>query len=72
MRTTRVRRTGATLAMTWSATAGEAYQMLYKTNLRQAGWSNLTPTFIATNAVMTTLDATGPDSQRFYRIVLLP
>jgi uncharacterized repeat protein (TIGR03803 family) len=64
--------TGATLTLTWSATVGETYQMWYKTNLNQINWNNLGSTIIATNAVMTTLDATGPDQQRFYRIELLP
>ena len=67
-----VKKTGATLALTWSATVGETYQMLYKTNLNQINWNNLGSTIIATNASMTTLDATGPDQQRFYRIELLP
>ena len=67
-----VEETGATLTLTWSATVGETYQMWYKTNLNQINWNNLGSTIIATNALMTTLDATGPDQQRFYRIELLP
>ena len=67
-----VEETGATLALTWSATVEETYQMLYKTNLNQINWNNLDSTIIATNALMTTFDATGPDRQRFYRIELLP
>ena len=66
-----VEETGATLTLTWSATVGQNYQMLYKTNLNQINWDNLGPANIATNAAMTTLDATGPDRQRFYRIELL-
>jgi uncharacterized repeat protein (TIGR03803 family) len=67
-----VGRTGGTLTLTWSATVGQNYQMLYKTNLTQATWSNLNNSLSATNPVMTTLDATGPDRQRFYRILLMP
>jgi len=67
-----VKETGATLALIWSATVGETYQMWYKTNLNQINWNNLGSTIIATNALMTTLDATGPDRQRFYQIELLP
>jgi len=66
-----VEETGATLTLTWSATVGETYQMLYKTNLNQINWNNLGSTINATNASMTTLDATEPDRQRFYRIELL-
>jgi len=66
-----VKESGATLTLTWSATVDQSYQMLYKTNLNQINWDNLDSTIIATNASMTTLDATGPDQQRFYRIELL-
>jgi uncharacterized repeat protein (TIGR03803 family) len=67
-----VQETGATLTLTWSATVGETYQMLYRTNLNQTDWVNFGSTVVATNASMTTLDAIGPDRQRFYRIKLLP
>ena len=67
-----VEETGATLTLTWSATVGQSYQMLYKTNLNQTTWNNLTNSLTATNPIMTTFDATGPDPQRFYRILLLP
>ena len=60
------------VTLTWSATAQETYQMLYKTNLNQASWSNLNGSVLATNTVMTTFDAVGPDTQRFYQILLLP
>lgn len=68
----KVEETGATLTLTWSATVGQVYQMLYTTNLNQTNWNNLNSTLTATNSIMTTLDATGPDPQRFYRILLLP
>jgi uncharacterized repeat protein (TIGR03803 family) len=67
-----VAETGATLTLTWSATVGQSYQVLYKTNLDQAIWNNLTNSVTATNPIMTTFDAIGPDPQRFYRILLLP
>lgn len=64
--------TGATLTLTWSATVGQIYQMLYKTNLDQTIWNNLNNSLTATNPIMTTFDAIGPDRQRFYRILLMP
>jgi uncharacterized repeat protein (TIGR03803 family) len=67
-----VEQTGATLTLTWSATVGQIYQMLYKTNLNQTLWNNLNNALAATNPIMTTADAMGPDRQRFYRILLLP
>ena len=65
-----VERTGTTLTLTWSATVGQIYQMLYKTNLNQPTWNNLNNSLTATNLMMTTFDALGPDRQRFYRILL--
>jgi uncharacterized repeat protein (TIGR03803 family) len=62
---------GTTLTLTWSATVGQNYQMLYKTNLNQAVWNNLN-SVNATNSTMTTLDAVGSDPERFYLILLLP
>lgn len=67
-----VTKAGATLALAWNATVGQSYQMLYKTNLNQAVWSNLNSSVTATNPIMTTFDAIGPDRQRFYRIRLMP
>jgi uncharacterized repeat protein (TIGR03803 family) len=62
---------GDTTTLTWSATVGKTYQMLYKTNLDQTAWSNLSTPLTATNPVMTTFDtATGP--QRFYQILMQP
>jgi uncharacterized repeat protein (TIGR03803 family) len=66
-----VTKVGTTLTLTWSATVGQSYQMLYKTNLNQPTWGNLNNSLTATNPIMTTSDATGPDRQRFYRILLL-
>jgi uncharacterized repeat protein (TIGR03803 family) len=63
---------GATLTLTWSATVGQVYQMLYKTNLDQAVWNNLNIPINANTPIMTTTDAIGPDPQRFYRILLTP
>ena len=67
-----VTRAGTTLTLTWTATVGQSYQMLYKTNLSQTTWSNLDNSLTATNPIMTTFDATGPNRQRLYRILQLP
>jgi len=63
---------GSILTLTWTASAGQNYQLQYATNLTQPTWSNLNSSITATNSVMTTLDTVGPDPQRFYRILLLP
>jgi uncharacterized repeat protein (TIGR03803 family) len=68
----KVTKTGTMVALTWSATVGQSYQMLYKTNLNQAVWNNLNSIPAATNSIMTTVDTIGPDPKRFYQILLLP
>ena len=63
---------GGSIVLTWSATPGDSYQMLYKTNLDQTLWNNLNGPITATNTLMTTFDQIGPDPQRFYQILSLP
>jgi hypothetical protein len=65
-------RTAGTLTFDYSTIPGREYQMQFKTNLLQANWSDLGPVTIATNGTMSGSDSTGPDRQRFYRVVLLP
>jgi uncharacterized repeat protein (TIGR03803 family) len=59
------------VVLTWSAVVGQQYQMLRRTNLELANWTNLGGIVTATNTVMTTVDSTGSQSQMFYRIKLL-
>jgi hypothetical protein len=63
---------GTTLTFTWTSVAGQEYQMQYSTNLIQTNWNNLGGTNSPTGGTTTTTDSTGPDPQRFYRVVLLP
>jgi uncharacterized repeat protein (TIGR03803 family) len=58
--------------LNWIPLAGRTYQVQYKTNLNQAAWNNLGGTIIATNRIATISDPTSPESQRFYRVALLP
>lgn len=56
-----------TLNLSWSASAGSSYQLQYNTDLGQTNWTNLgSPiTAVAATDSMT-------NSQRFYRVMLLP
>jgi hypothetical protein len=60
------------ITVTWSASAGRAYQLQYTSDLNPTEWHNLGNTSIATNRTMSASDTLGPDRQRFYRLVLLP
>jgi uncharacterized repeat protein (TIGR03803 family) len=67
-----IAKTNGMIALTWSAVAGQAYQMQYATNLFQPDWNNLGSNFIATNGTVTTFDPVGIEPNRFYRINLSP
>jgi uncharacterized repeat protein (TIGR03803 family) len=64
--------TGSTVALTWSAVAGQKYQVQYSTNLSQTNWINLCSPFTATNDTAAACDTIGLDPQRLYRVVLSP
>jgi len=61
-----------TVSLAWSALPGVQYQVQYKTTLAQTSWANLGAVGTATTNPMTVLDTTGANSQRFYRVGLLP
>ena len=60
------------ITLAWTALAGVAYQVQYATDLNSATWNNLGAPVTATSSLATAVDTIGLDSQRFYRIVLLP
>jgi len=64
---------GDTIEFSWNAIVGQLYQVQYKTDLAQTGWSILVSDVRATTTVMTASDSIlsgGP--HRFYRVLLLP
>jgi len=60
---------GGALSVTWSAAAGQTYQVLFKTNLDQTAWTSLA-TNTATSSTATNSDTIGTGQQRFYRVSL--
>jgi hypothetical protein len=44
----------------------------YKTDLLQSNWLNLGGSMPVTNSPMPFVDSASTDSERFYRVVLLP
>ena len=65
--------TNGAATLTWSAVAGQSYQLQYSTNLMQTNWNILGKFVIATNGAVTRTDLNAGDSpQRFYRVLLLP
>jgi uncharacterized repeat protein (TIGR03803 family) len=63
---------GGTIAFTWNATPGQAYQLQSTTNLGSAGWTNLGGSVPATNTIMGASDSIGATGQKFYRVIMSP
>ena len=61
---------GGTVTFTWNAVVSAVYQLQYRTNLAQGDWSNWGSAITATNDIMSAADSIGPDSQRFYRLLV--
>jgi hypothetical protein len=59
------------IVLDWTALAGMVYQLQYSTNLPTINWLDLGGPAAATNGTMTTTDVQPPDSQRFYRLIML-
>jgi uncharacterized repeat protein (TIGR03803 family) len=58
--------------MTWSSVAGQTYQLQFSPDLESSNWTDLGLPVVATNGVMSDCHSTGTDSERFYRVRLLP
>ncbi len=63
---------GGVLALTWSATPGQSYQVQTTADLASANWSNLGSAITATNATLGASCAVGSASRQFYRILMAP
>lgn len=69
----KIMQTAGSITLTWSAAAGQTYQLQYKTSLSSTTWINLGNPVTASNSTVTVTDTIVPGpAQRFYRVVLLP
>jgi uncharacterized repeat protein (TIGR03803 family) len=62
---------GATL-LSWTAVAGQTYQLEFNPNLDPTNWTALGNPTTATNGLMSMTDTGVRDPQRFYRVLLMP
>jgi len=60
------------LSFAWITSPNQTYQIQYTKNLSMNSWSNLTGVLTASNATSSFMDSAASNSQRFYRVVLLP
>jgi hypothetical protein len=56
----------------WNSFIGGIYRVEYKSDLSDVTWNSLTGNIIATDVTTTLFDNLTTDSQRVYRVVLLP
>lgn len=68
----KIQKTNSTLRLTWSAIAGQRYQLQYKGGLTVNNWSNLGNSVVSSGSTVTASDPVGSNAQRFYRVVLVP
>jgi Viral BACON domain len=64
--------TAGVLQLVWPALPGLQYQVQYTSSLAQPIWTALASPATATSSTMTASDTPGLDSQRFYRVEVLP
>ena len=67
-----VLQTNRILGLAWSAIPGQRYQLQFKSSLAATQWNNLGNPTPATNTTMTASDPINSNTQRFYRVVLVP
>jgi uncharacterized repeat protein (TIGR03803 family) len=66
-----VAHTNDTLTLVWSTVAGQTYQVQSTTNLNRTAWTNIGMSIMAGSSTLSRSDIIS-NTQRFYRIVLLP
>lgn len=67
-----ITQTNGAVTLVWSAITGQKYQLQHNSDLDSTNWTNLGNVITATNGTVAVADVIGSNSQRFYRVVLLP
>ena len=67
-----VTQTNGMITFNWSSIIGNVYQLQYSTDLSSTNWIDLGGPITATDVSVSSSDVIGTDSQRFYRVALLP
>jgi hypothetical protein len=67
---TSVSPSGGAFSLTWSAVAGQVYQVQFKTDLNQTNWTPLGSNLTASSSTLTASDSMT-NAQRFYRVMRL-
>jgi len=67
-----VTQSNGTVDLSWSAAAGQTYQLQYSTNLNSSTWIDLGNSITATNGSVSASDFAPSDPERVYRVLDLP
>jgi uncharacterized repeat protein (TIGR03803 family) len=67
-----IARSNASILLAWSAMPGQKYQLQFKSTLTAPNWTDLGTSVTATGATLNASDPIGGNTQRFYRVILLP
>jgi uncharacterized repeat protein (TIGR03803 family) len=67
-----IRTANNTVTLAWSAIAGQRYRLQYKPNLSSGTWLNLGNIVTATTNSVIGTDTIAANTQRFYRVLMLP
>ncbi len=67
-----VSQSGGNLNLSWSTAPGHTYQLQSKTSLATANWISLNGSITAAGESLETSTPMSSNSQRFYRVILLP
>ena len=60
------------VTLAWTTSIGQNYQIQYKTNLNALTWGNLGNATKASSDVLTASDILGTNTQRYYRVIIIP
>lgn len=58
--------------LSWSAVAGERYLVQWRNNLDDTQWDDLLPEVLANGSEASQTDSATPETQKFYRVILVP
>jgi uncharacterized repeat protein (TIGR03803 family) len=61
---------GGKISLSWNAWAGYSNKVMYETNLTGSNWNLLSTVMPQTNGPTSVSDSIGPDTQRFYQVIL--
>ena len=61
---------GGQINFSWNAWLGYSYAVMYETNLTGCNWNLLSTVTPQTNGMTSFSDPIGPDTQRFYQVIL--